>query len=148
MQMVREPWLRPIVSMHVAARMAQRYIRGGLVRRRLKGLSTPKPAWPDVDDQWRSHLTGIAAVRIQRCWRRCRRYVRFRKYRLYTIAITELTLWWQQKIDEPEKKAALALQRGYRRYCDKKVFRYYRDLLSFQNPVSYTHLTLPTIYSV
>jgi hypothetical protein len=133
--MVREPWLRPIVSMHLAARKAQQYIRGGLARRRLRGLLKPREIHaPVVDALWnRSKVKGVSAARIQRAWRNSVHHVRYRRYRLYQIAALEITLWWQAKLDEPEKRAARLMQTAYRRYCDKKVFRYYRDLLSFQN---------------
>lgn len=134
MQMCREPWLRPIVTMHVAARMAQRYIRGWLVRQRRRGHPKPKVVWPTIDLSWNlSKVKGVSSVRIQRCWRRSVRFLKYRRYRLYTIAIVDIVLWWQQRRFLPEKKAVLAFQTAYRRYCDKKVFRYYRDLLSFQN---------------
>ena len=119
--------------MHVAARMAQRYIRGFLTRTRLAGKLKPRKQWPVIDLDVNSNVKTISSVRIQRCWNANRRFVLFKRHRLYTIAATEISLWFQSLRSEPEKRAALKFQRAYRRYCDRKVFKYYRDLLSFQN---------------
>lgn len=134
LSMIREPWKRPIVSMHVAARMVQKFLRGGMTRRRLRGLSKPRAQPPVIDaTQWLSGMKGISTVRIQRFYRSNIRFLRFRKYRLYTIAVTEISLWRRSLKTEPERAAAMSMQRLYRRYCDRKVFQYYRDLLNFQN---------------
>lgn len=140
MNMIRRPWARPIVTMHVAGRFIQRVYRGSMLRKRLQNkvrMKKKQVGKVNVEQHlsvWKhSKVKLVSTIRLQKFYRRNIVFLRYRKYRLYTIAATSIVVWIRSLKAEPENIAACAIQRVYRQFCDKKVFVYYRDLLNFQN---------------
>ncbi|KAJ1452478.1 hypothetical protein M885DRAFT_526819 [Pelagophyceae sp. CCMP2097] len=160
-ELVRAPWLSPMIALRIAAVYIQSQVRGLLAR-----FPRPKVVRRRVTDakerlldrylvDVRSDRGGPeggfsewCAVRLQswaRCWRQMHLY-ELRRFSVYQIAALQIqaavrdhgqSRYMQvprkaSKDLTPEAAAAAALQDVWRRFTNKKIFRYYRDLIRFR----------------
>ena len=82
-------------------------------------------------------LNDYCASVIQRAWRasRERRYRRYLRRPMYRIAAGSIQRWWRERLIELGNKrsvrvmAATTIQRAYRQFADRKIYRFFRQLL-------------------
>ena len=82
-------------------------------------------------------LNDHCASVIQRAWRasRERRQGRYLRRPMYRIAAVSIQRWWRERLIELGRRrsaramAAVTIQRAYRRHCDHKIYRFFRQLL-------------------
>jgi len=91
------------------------------------------------------------ASRLASWWRSLRARWRFtlRRFRVYHVAAQQIQFLWRGHVRSrramgsarrerfglnlsPDEKAALLVQDGWKRYANRRVFRYYRDLIQFR----------------
>jgi len=121
--------------MHLATAVIQAVVRRYLVQLRHGfRLRPPKRHKRETVVDFRHHTYSamhyIAARRIERWWHKVGTHYNFQ---MYQTAATELQLWFTSKKAEPSIIAATKIQHCYQAFINRRVYRYYRDLLEFQN---------------
>lgn len=153
--LITHPWIYPIASQHLAAIVIQKHIRGLLVRLRLlRGLvlnmkqpiwSKPNPILPydkfiQSQDTKVANFYAFCAAKIQAWWRMLpiRRNYTWHRFPLYQIAALQIQYVWRATFitrdpQGPVELASKIIQRAWRSCADRKIYHYYRDLISFRN---------------
>ena len=87
--------------------------------------------------QHATSLDDYCARVIQRAWRasRQRRRRLYLRRSMYRIAASSIQQWWRARLTELSNKAsvrvmaAVTIQRAYRRHADRRIYRFFRQLL-------------------
>lgn len=160
-ELVKTPWLSPMIALTIAAVDIQRMTRGHQVRR--LGIKNyppkkkpPPPSRPQLDKYLRAMrgsrekaddgFSSWCAVRMQAWWRMVeeQRLYYLIRFSLYQIAALQVQGAWREFCQRrymqmptkaqatPEETAARIIQSLWRRYTNVRIFRYYRDLIRFR----------------
>ncbi|KAL4106237.1 hypothetical protein PRIC1_004291 [Phytophthora ramorum] len=161
-EIILRPWEYPMAAQNLAVILIQKHMRGMLCRTRrratmatTKSTRTRSPMQQFVasggsfsDDRG---FRAFVATKLQ-AWFRMQR-LRWRgtldRYPLYHIAALQLQYAWKahyqhklyqrqargptSRLMTPANRSAFCIQAAWKSYTHRRIFRYYRDLLSFRS---------------
>ena len=153
---IREPFEYPIAANHLAVLVIQKHVRGrqtrhGFPNAKIAPLFNEKQKAPVVAEKKRYNDESFeciyqSASRIQAWWKMlpiCRTY-RLHRFPIYHLAIIDIQFAFRSFLQlnnspvtcvaEPlePSTAIFRIQRFWRRTLDRRVFTYYKDLISFR----------------
>jgi len=163
MGIIRKPWHFPMAAQNLAAVEIQRHIRGANCRvglmdvgdldafNKTGGPGTQMQRYIDATKGSNAKAAGPmdgyqiwCASRVQSWWRMLQPRWKYNimRHSLYHIAAMQIQYTWRNYCQHkyinlhkpsPEAAAAAVLQRAWRRYTNLRIYRYYRDLITFRN---------------
>ena len=159
-ELIRTPWVSPVIALNCAVAFIQARARGIFIRtplptrppKRLRAGTGQLDRYMDARAQGKKHgengFSEWCAVKIQSVGRMRFRHRVFtmQRYSVYQIASLQIQGTWrdycQQRYmklpkrpgtrETPQATAALMIQDQWRRYTNIRIYRYYRDLISFR----------------
>ncbi|ETV82660.1 hypothetical protein H257_05230 [Aphanomyces astaci] len=153
--LVKRPWDYPMGAQHLAAIVIQKRVRGLLARLSLQGLLRSRKkkmkmglmhrfiALHNGNFEDKEHFRHFCASRLQ-AWYKMKN-VRWRyhldRHPMYHIAAMQIQYKWRMFFQRtlvhgdvtPRERAVIRIQAAWRCYTNRRIYRYYRDLINFRN---------------
>ncbi|CAK4235034.1 unnamed protein product [Aphanomyces euteiches] len=153
--LVKRPWEYPMGAQHLAAITIQKRVRGiltrlslqGLLRRRKKKLKMSLMhrfiALHNGNFEDKNHFRHFCATRIKAWYKGRKTLWAFTLDRnpMYHIAAMQIQYKWRMFFQAtlvrgdltPKERAVICIQSTWRCYTNRRIYRYYRDLINFRN---------------
>ncbi|KDO21969.1 hypothetical protein SPRG_12835 [Saprolegnia parasitica CBS 223.65] len=152
---VQRPWEYPMAAQNLAAILIQKRVRGAIARTALQKEIKPvkRVLRMSLMHRFIAHHNGtfedrdgfrrFCATRLQ-AWYRMRKLAwayGLQRYPMYHIAAMQIQYKWRMYYQKamavyemtPRDRAAMRVQSFWRGYTNKRIYRYYRDLVNFRN---------------
>ncbi|KAF0715641.1 Aste57867_3268 [Aphanomyces stellatus] len=152
---VKRPWEYPMGAQHLAAIVIQKRVRGHLTRLSLQGLLRSRKkklkmslmhrfiALHNGNFDDKEHFRRFCATRLKAWYKMKKAKYAFTLQRnpMYHIAAMQIQYKWRMYFERtmvrgeltPRERAVVRIQAKWRCYTNKRIYRYYRDLINFRN---------------